>query len=406
MKQITLERKQIEQDLKNAKIAAGNVLEDLQIEKEMLAGAKAKDEAMLASIGDGVIIVDVAGKITFMNRVAQDLLGWKDTESIGTLLFDIVPIENEKGDPVEAGARPMAIALAGRGPVAGAGEIFAPSPQKNISIPYYYVRKDKTRFPAAITVAPVLLKNTLVGAIEVFRDITKEREIDRAKSEFVSLASHQLRTPLTTINWYSEMLLKSGATEHIERQKEYLEKIHAGSRQMVMLVNMLLDVSRIELGTLVVELKPTNVPALLSEVLNEQKPQIDGKKITIENDFSSDIPICKTDGNLLRTVFQNLLSNAVKYTEARGHINTSMSLDDEGNVLITFSDTGYGIPKKDHAHIFTKMFRADNIKEKGAEGTGLGLYIVKSVLAALGGSIRFESEENKGAKFFVTLPPA
>jgi signal transduction histidine kinase len=406
MKQATLKRKQIEEDLKNAKIAARNVLEDLQVEKDMLAGAKAKDEAMLASIGDGVIIVDLAGKITFMNRVAKDLLGWKDAESIGALLFDVVPIENEKGDLVEAPARPMAIALASAGTAAKAGEIPAASQQKSIPVLYYYVRKDKTRFPAAITVAPVLLNNTIVGAIEVFRDVTKEREIDRTKSEFVSLASHQLRTPLTTVNWYSEMLLKGGVTKNSKRQKEYLEKIHAGSGQMVMLINMLLNVSRIELGTLVVESKPANISALLLEVISEQKPQMDKKEITIKSTFSNDIPICKTDGNLLRTVFQNLLSNAIKYTEDRGHIDTSMSLDNEGNVLITFSDTGYGIPKKDHDHIFTKMFRADNVKEKGTEGTGLGLYIVKSVLTALGGSVRFESEENKGAKFFVTLPPA
>ncbi|MCR4325593.1 MAG: cell wall metabolism sensor histidine kinase WalK, partial [Patescibacteria group bacterium] len=258
MKQSTLGREQIEQDLKNAKIAARNVLEDLQAEKEKLAEAKAKDEAMLASIGDGVIIVDLAGKITFMNQVAEDLLGWKSAEGVDKLLFDVLPIENEKGDLIEAKARPMAIALASAGAAAEAVEIPATSPQKNIPI-LYYVRKDKTRFPAAITVAPVLLKNTILGAIEVFRDITKEREIDRTKSEFVSLASHQLRTPLTTINWYSEMLLKGGATKNIKRRKEYLEKIHAGSRQMVMLVNMLLDVSRIELGTLIVESKPTNI---------------------------------------------------------------------------------------------------------------------------------------------------
>ncbi|MBI4087033.1 PAS domain S-box protein [Candidatus Kaiserbacteria bacterium] len=403
--QDSTDRKRVEKELENAKIAARNVLEDLEVERSVLAEAKAKDEAMLASIGDGVIVVDPVGNITFMNRTAQDLLGWKDTECVGKSLFEIVPMENETGDAVEMRARPLAVASASAGAPVKGGRVSVASPGRSAA-PRYYIRKDKTRFPVAVTVAPVVLKRRLLGAIEVFRDITKEREVDRAKSEFVSLASHQLRTPLTTVNWYSEMLLKDAVGNDSEKRKEYLEKIHAGSERMVTLVNTLLDVSRIELGTLMVDWKHVSLVELLEDVVGEQRPQFEERKITVTTTFPKDIPAIETDSNLLRTVFQNLLSNAIKYTAPGGHVDVSVSVDADDGTAVVFSDTGYGIPKKDHDKIFTKMFRADNIKTKGAEGTGLGLYIVKSVLAALGGTIRFESEENAGTTFSVRLPPA
>ncbi len=397
------DRKRIENDLASAKIAARNVLEDLQTEKEALAHAKAKDEAMLASIGDGVIILDLNGKITFINQSAQNLLGWGSAEILGRLLIDVVPAEDERGNPVSPKARPVTVALAKGVSVWEEGEHVSTTPKSTPGI-YYYVRKDKTKFPVAMNFSRVVLAGKVIGAIEVFRDITKEREIDHAKSEFVSLASHQLRTPLTTVNWYSEMLLKGGTENTIEKQKEYLAKIHMGSERMVTLVNALLNVSRIELGTLVVESKPVSITQILQEVVNEQQQQIDEKKIHIVSDFPKDIPMLATDPNLLRMVFQNLLSNAVKYSASASTVSISASIDKDGTILIVFSDTGYGIPKKDHDKIFTKMFRADNIKEKGTEGTGLGLYIVKSVLAALGGTIRFESEDSKGSRFFVSFP--
>jgi len=269
---------------------------------------------------------------------------------------------------------------------------------------YYCVRKDETRFPIAITATSVILDGKLIGAIEVFRDITRENEVDRAKSEFVSLASHQLRTPLATVNWYTEMLLAGDAGKVTSDQKKYLEKIYTGNKRMVELVNAFLNVSRIELGTFTIEPKLTDVIELVQSVVDEQKFQIDEKKITLFMVFEKNIPLIQVDQKLLRMVVQNLLSNAGQYTPEGGRIEVSLGLDDKRNVLLKISDTGYGIPKNQQDKIFTKLFRADNVREKDTEGTGLGLYIVKSIMEHSGGRVWFESAQDKGTTFFASLP--
>lgn len=247
-------------------------------------------------------------------------------------------------------------------------------------------------------------KPILGGFLLMLEDITKEKEIDKAKTEFVSLASHQLRTPLSTVNWYVEMLLAGDAGKLNEEQKKYLDEVYRSNQRMVGLVGALLNVSRLELGTFVVEPEPTDVLALARSVIDEQKPHIEEKKLKLTEKHADNLPLLNADPKLLSIVFQNILSNAVQYTPKGGKIEISLSLDDKKNILLKVSDTGYGIPKKQQDKIFTKLFRADNVQEKDTEGTGLGLYIVKLIIDHSGGKIWFESEENRGTTFYVTLP--
>ncbi len=237
-----------------------------------------------------------------------------------------------------------------------------------------------------------------------FQDVTKEMEIDKAKTEFVSLASHQLRTPLSAINWYTEMLLAGDAGSINDDQKKYLNEIYNGNHRMVELVNALLNVSRLDLGTFAVEPEPTNLIALAGSVTDEQRSTVAEKKINLVTNFDTKIPVIPLDKKLIRIVFQNLLSNAVKYTPNGGQVEFTLMLQKD-EVLAKVSDTGYGIRKSQQDKIFTKLFRADNVREKDTEGTGLGLYLVKAIVEdAVEGRIWFESEENKGSTFFVTLP--
>jgi len=369
------------------------------LEKKVLERTKdleqirARNEAILTSIGDGLVVVDKGGKITYINRSFEEMLGWKTTEIIGKSMVQVVPREDLNGTKVLFKERILTQVLSGEKFVA------------DLTNPFYYIRKDKSRFPASSIVAPVILDRKIVGAVEVFRDITKEKEIDKAKTEFVSLASHQLRTPLSTVSWYSEMLLAGDAGEVTPDQKKYLEEIYNGNQRMVELVNTLLDVSRIELGTFIVESKPTDIVKLVQSVIDEQKPQIDEKGIKFLPSFENNTPLMQADPKLLRMVIQNLLANAVKYTPDSGRVGVSLFLDKgKGNVQIKISDTGYGIPKNQQNKIFTKFFRADNVIGKDTEGTGLGLYIAKSIVEQAKGRLWFESEENKGTTFFVTLP--
>ncbi|MFZ2252816.1 MAG: ATP-binding protein [Minisyncoccia bacterium] len=368
------------------------------LEKKVLRRTKdleqirAKNEAILTSIGDGLVVVDKEGKISYINKSFEEMLGWKTQEIIGKSMVEVVPRVDQKGIEVSFKERILTQVLAGQKFVA------------DLTNPFYYIRKDKSRFPASSIVAPVILNKKIVGAVEVFRDITKEKGIDKAKTEFVSLASHQLRTPLSTVNWYSEMLLTGDVGEVTPDQKKYLEEIYNGNQRMVDLVNTLLDVSRIELGTFMSESKPTDIAKIAENVIAEQRPQIDEKKLKFSSSIDVHIPLLLIDPKLLQMVIQNLLSNAIKYTPNSGKIMVSLSLDNKKNLILKMTDTGYGIPKNQQDKIFTKLFRADNVIGKDTEGTGLGLYIVKSIIDQAGGKLWFESEEDKGTTFFVTLP--
>ena len=256
---------------------------------------------------------------------------------------------------------------------------------------------------------------TLRFVAVVFDDVTKEKEIDRAKTEFVSLASHQLRTPLSSINWYSEMLLDGDAGKITKEQKKYLQEIYRGNKRMVDLVDALLNVSRIELGTFMVEPIPMNVVLAAASVLADLKQTIKKKKIVLKEVYAKDIPQLMADSKLMRIIFQNIFSNAVKYTPEGGSVLLAIEVLKKGQMvdgkkvsremlLITVADTGYGIPKEQQDKVFTKMFRADNVRERDPEGTGLGLYLVKSIVEHVNGTIWFESEEGKGSTFYIALP--
>jgi PAS domain S-box-containing protein len=264
-------------------------------------------------------------------------------------------------------------------------------------------RKDGTVYQGELSIFPIREGNQILFYVSLCADITERKGIDRAKSEFVSLASHQLRTPLSAIRWYSEMLLSKYVGELNEKQRQYVKEIYAGNLRMVELVNALLNVSRIDLGTFAMEPEPVNLVEICESVLSELAPQLTEKRQTVERIFSGAPETYSADPKLIRIVFQNFLSNSVKYTQPEGHIAAEIGTR-EGSLYIRVADNGYGIPKTQHGKIFEKLFRADNVRQKDTEGTGLGMYIVKAIIESSGGRIWFESEENKGTTFYALLP--
>lgn len=387
------ERMQAEKKIEDSQKAIVNVLEDLRAEKANTEKEKAKDEAMLGSIGDGLIAVDNVGKIMVMNKTAETLLGWNMSEAIGKHYDDVISLEDEKGTDVPLTERPLAKALS------------TSSTTTATSITSFYIHsKNKVKFPVAITVSPIVLDNQIIGAIEVFHDITHEKEIDRAKTEFVSLASHQLRTPLSTIGWYTEMLLGGDAGALTDTQKKYLDEVYMGNKRMVELVNSLLNVSRIETGSFGIEPQKVAVKDVVESVLKDLSVDLAKKKLVVEATYD-DVTVIDADPKLLRMIFQNVLSNAQRYTPAGGVIYFRASRRPT-DILFTIRDTGIGIPHEAQKKMFTKLYRADNAQNVEPNGTGLGLYMVKSILDHAGGRIWFESEEGKGSTFYVTIPLA
>ncbi len=227
-------------------------------------------------------------------------------------------------------------------------------------------------------------------------------DLEQVKIDFVSLASHQLRTPLTSVNWYTELLLSGDAGPLNETQRTYVEEIHNGNKRMVDMVNALLNVSRFDLGTFTISLSPTDIVEMTNSILEEEKLKIEKKNITIVTQYPTTPVIISVDTSLMRILIQNLISNAVKYTPEKGTVTIEIALD-TNLFSVKVSDTGYGIPMEVQSKVFSKLFRADNIKDKDTDGTGLGLYMVKKIIDVSGGTISFDSKPGSTV-FTVTYP--
>lgn len=357
-----------------------------------LSQDKAETEAMLASIGDGLIALDKDGRVLTANKAFEEIIGWKIYEVRGKKLSKIIPMLDKDGKVIPERNR-----------------LHTKTMKKNVkgltssSTSFYYKKKDGVIFPVALTISPIILGGEVIGAVEVFRDITKETEVGKAKTELVSLASHQLRTPLSTINWYTEMLLSGDAGKLRKEQKEFLEEIYGGTQKMTELVNALLNVSRLELGTFIVEPKPTNIVLLSKAVIKEQSPQIKNKKIKVKEIYPKEVGEINVDPKLITIILQNLTSNAIKYTPESGTVEVEIQINKK-DFYIRVADSGWGIPESEKDKIFSKLYRATNVKAHDVEGTGLGLYIIKSIVEHAKGSISFDSVENQGTTFHVTLP--
>ncbi|MBI5046073.1 MAG: HAMP domain-containing protein [Candidatus Niyogibacteria bacterium] len=242
--------------------------------------------------------------------------------------------------------------------------------------------------------------------VEVFLDVTKEREVERMKTEFVSVASHQLRTPLTAIKLFAE-ILKSEQSDNLNKsQKDYLENIYKSTDRMVQLVNELLSVSRLETGRLTVTPKLAQLEDLMSAIIKETSSLAESKQcvVTFREPKKKLAPI-PIDTSLLRQIIGNLVHNAIVYSEPGKKCQVEVLLEqDKSDALITVIDQGVGIPKDEQPRIFEKFFRASNAVRAEASGTGLGLFITKTIIEGFGGKIWFESAVGKGTTFYVIIP--
>ncbi len=234
-------------------------------------------------------------------------------------------------------------------------------------------------------------------------DVTKEAMIDKEKTEFVSLASHQLKTPVGAIQWNLEMLLAGDYGKVSSEQEDVLRSTYTMGVRINELINSLLNISRIEMGVFIIEPVPTDFVQLCEGVLTEMESRRVEKGHKIIKTFDEKLPNIPADPKLLRIVFQNFISNAIKYTQNKGKINVSLKVDGE-DVVFSVANNGEPIPEADQAKIFQKMFRASNAREQDSDGNGLGLYMVKQIMENAGGRVWFTSGAGEDTVFYASLP--
>ncbi len=231
----------------------------------------------------------------------------------------------------------------------------------------------------------------------------KLQELDEAKDEFISMASHQLRTPLTSVKGYVSMVLEGDAGKVNPQQKKLLGQSFTSAQRMVYLISDLLNVSRLKTGKFVIELTPVYLPDVVEQELKQVEETAKSRNVDISYSKPKSYPTLSLDDTKIRQVIMNFVDNAIYYTPSNGEVVVALNLL-EKSVEFTVTDNGIGVPKKEQAHLFTKFYRAGNARVARPDGTGLGLFMAKKVIIASGGALIFKSTEGKGSTFGFSFP--
>ena len=355
-------------------------------ELEISLAETRKLASIVESSFEGVIIVDQKGLIKYVNPAWQKLTGWNAEEVIDKVTPSIL----KSGKQDASFYKKMWDVISG-------GQVFYAEIVNK--------RKDGSLYDAEVVIFPIKFGDEVVY-VEISRDISERKKLDEAKTSFISIASHQLRTPLSSMRWISEMFLSGDMGPLTDEQKSFMRDIYKSNQRLIDLVNILLISTRLEAGRISITPVPADLVLLTKEVLDTVKSLIDAKKLQITiKVVSKTIPKINLEPEVFRQVMLNLLSNAINYTSERGKIDISSELK-EDRVVFSIKDNGIGIPQKEQPRIFQKFYRASNAVSFVPEGNGLGLSLVKSLVLGWEGDVWFESEEGKGSTFFFTVPLA
>ncbi len=362
----------------------GNMLRTQQVETS-------RSRSILEAVADGVLVTDADSRITLFNDSAQTILGLLRGDVVGKSLEDF------------------------SGLFGGAAQTWMDTIAEWSSSPASHeeggtfaerITLDDGRF-IAIHLAPVQMQDEFLGTVTIFRDITHQVEVDRLKSEFIATVSHELRTPMTSIKGYVEVILMGAAGELNEQQSQFLDVVLSNTHRLNVLVNDLLDVSRIDAGKYDLSMQPLRLQELTEEVVLEQQRQAeeDEKPISIAYDIPSNLPRVRGDEDRVRQILANLVRNAYHYTPANGNVHIQANCADD-EVQVDVKDDGIGIEAEVQERVFERFYRGENPMVLATAGTGLGLSIVQQLIDLHGGQIWVQSDgiPGKGSTFSFTLP--
>jgi len=380
---------------KNLKELVKERTEEVDAEKELLS-------VTFSSMGDGVIVVDPQKRIILFNVVAETLAGWEFERVQDRPIDELFHIVNER-------TREAAESLIDKVLVTEKTEVGA-----DLDV---LIAMDGTEHPISMIAAPILKGDgSIIGIVLVFRDVSRERQLDRMKDDFISSVSHELRTPLTSIKAYTETILHDFDMS-LETRRQFLCIIDEESNRLANLIEELLEISRLESGTGKILQEPVDIGTLVRQISSALQPLADKKAIQLSIDVNEGLPELLGDNGKIQSAITNLVGNAIKFTPEGGRVcirvwhglpareNTAkMAVPQKADELvIKVSDTGIGIPKDALPKIFDRFYRIPH-SGKQIPGTGLGLAIVKKIVALHDGRIEVESELNRGTTFTIFLP--
>jgi PAS domain S-box-containing protein len=350
-----------------------------------------RSQAILEAVADGVVVTGPDNRITFLNTSAANILGLESRRLINQSLDAFGGIFGRA-----AGAWMQTINDWSNDPASyQVGESYAEQ-----------LEFEDGRI-ALVHLAPVILQNDFLGTVSIFRDITHEVEVDRLKSEFVATVSHELRTPMTSIRGYVDILLMGAAGALNENQRHFLGIVKNNTERLNILVNDLLDISRIEAGRVTLLPQTLDLRDVAEDVLADmlRRSQEENKPMAFSLDAPKDLPRIRGDAERVRQILGNLVDNAYHYTPENGRITVHLHCENGSEVQVDVEDSGVGISKEDQARIFDRFYRGEDPLVLATPGTGLGLAIVRQLVEMHEGRIWLKSEgEGKGSTFSFTLP--
>lgn len=364
-------------------------------------------KVIIDNIGDGVILIDENKLIRLINPAAANLCGWTVEDASGISLDSVVKLLNDKGDILDPAQNPF-------------NQIFREG-KSIINNDYILLAKHNQQYPISLHVSPLFDKNQSVyQAIAIINDISREKTNEKQRTDFISTASHEMRTPVAAIEGYLALALNDKVATIDNRARNYLEKAHASTQNLGKLFQDLLTSAKAEDGRLTSHPVIVEMGDFLEQLTSDLKLVAEKKELAVELSSGSATTINATSGSAggervvrplyyvlvdpdrLREVITNLFDNAVKYT-AEGKITIGLSGNDQV-VQSYIKDTGPGIPQEDLPHLFQKFYRVDNTATRTIGGTGLGLFICRKIIELYNGHIWAESELGKGSTFYINLP--
>ncbi|MCK5211340.1 PAS domain S-box protein [Candidatus Parcubacteria bacterium] len=389
LKSINIELSKRLNQLENSEKSIIRAFADLQEARKRTDEERNKTAAIISNFIDPIIVIDVESKINLINPSAMEVFGFSDDD-----LGKEVPSKNNYSfeNFKELIQEDFSIKTS--------KELKSNNPNEEELV--ITVGGQELTYKA-ITAPVVDSKKNKIGVMKIFYNLTREKMIDKMKSEFISIAAHQLRTPLSAIKWVIKMILDGEVGELNDEQKEFLSKGYKSNERIIELVNDMLNVSRIEEGRFGYTFNKEDFATLINKIASSEENVLESKSIKFTLNLPSSLPKIYIDKTKMDLALTNLLENAIKYTPEHGKISLSVEAGDKF-IKVRIKDNGVGIPEKDQPKLFTKFFRAVNVIRMQTEGSGLGLFMVKNIIKRHGGEIMVNSEEGKGTEFIFTLP--